>query len=86
MAAPVAALEADEVSLVAVNAWAPPVRAGDEMQSWQPRMQLRHPLAEIDTEVPPVETSNKVKAPVAAQKVGEASHSKWMLGHPRECW
>jgi hypothetical protein len=33
-------------------------------------------LAEIDAEGPPVETSNKVKAPVAAKKVGEASHSK----------
>ncbi len=44
VAAPVAALEADEVSLVAVNAWAVPVRVGDEMQqSWQPRTQLRHP-------------------------------------------
>jgi hypothetical protein len=41
-------------------------------------------LAAIDAEAPPVETSNNVKAPVAAQKVGEVSPGKWMLGHPRE--
>ncbi len=74
MVAPVAAQQVDDVSLVAVDAGAHPVRVGKKMAAPMaaPEAGKASPAA-VDAGSYLVETGEKMAAPVAAQKEGEAS-------------
>jgi hypothetical protein len=74
MVAPVAAQQVDDVSLLAVDAGANPVRVGKKMAAPMaaPKAGEASPAA-VDAGSYLVETGEKMAVPVATQKDGEAS-------------